>query len=118
MTGPHPRHPSWPYWEKYSREKDEELAAEFFYGRNTIINEKTGRLRHDYLPADGPDERRAINALMRLLIYSCGEDLDLKILVGLWNSIAPDGASERRLIFKRRKGIRYVSPFHMQIALH
>src|SRR5262245_27304379 len=89
------------YYPEFSREEDERLADELFQGTLTK-NKKTGRVRHDYLPADGPDERRAIEALQRLLLSDCG-DLDIGILAAIVSSFNRDGSFGRRLVFEPRK---------------
>ena len=94
-----------PYYKGHSREEDEKLAKELFYGTSTI-DKKTSRSRHDYLLADSPDERRAFEALRRLMLFSC-QDLDPAILEGLLCSLDSGGSFERRLVFQfRKKGKR------------
>lgn len=105
-----------PYYKEHSREEDEKRARELFFGTSTIINEKTGRTRHDYLPANGPDERRAFDALERLLLFFCGE-LDPEILGGLLASLERDGSFGRRLVFKKQRKRRVGTPTDLQIAL-
>jgi hypothetical protein len=61
-----------PYYKGHSREEDEKLAEKLFFGTSSI-DKKTSRERHDYLLVGGPDERRAFEALERLLVYSCGD---------------------------------------------
>jgi len=86
MSSPYPR----TYYKgRYSREEDERLAKELFFGTSTI-DKKPGRERHDYLPADSPEERRAFEAFQRLVTFCC-EDLDDGILGGLIASLNPDG---------------------------
>ena len=104
-----------PYYKGHSREEDEKLSNELFYGTSTVVDKKTGRCRHDY--PDGLDERRAIEALKRLLVFSCG-DLDEGILGGLVASLDPGGSFGRRLVFEPRKRKRPAdSATDLQIAL-
>jgi len=88
-----------PYWKSHSREQDEKLAKDLFFGTSTI-NKKTGRWYSYYLPKDSPDERHAFEALRRLLSHSCG-DLEPAIFAALLNSL--NSKSKRRLVFKNRK---------------
>src|SRR5262245_16289492 len=111
---PYPRTPRPYYKGRFNRKEDEKLANELFYGTSTI-NKKTGRERHDY--PDGPDERRAIEALLRLL--SCCEDLDELILGGLSASLDPGGSFGRRLVFKPRKKKKPAGyPSDLEIAMY
>jgi hypothetical protein len=113
---PYPRTPR-PYYKGHSREQDERLANELFYGV-TATNKETGRVRHHYLLADGPHERRGFEALRRLLSFSCG-DLDSGILAALYCSLDSDGGNERQLVFKfRKKGNRHDFTADLQIVLH
>jgi hypothetical protein len=89
------------YFEGYSREQDEKLAEQLFYGI-TIRNENTGRLRHKYLPHNGPQERQGFEALQRLLLFSC-QDLAPSILTALLGTLDLDGSTWGRLVLKRRK---------------
>ena len=107
-----------PYYKGHSREEDEKLVDELFFGTSTIIDEKTARCRHEYLPAGGSHERRAIEALERLLAFSRG-DLNPDILAGLLCSLDPGGSFGRRLVFKRRKRMRAAdAATDLQIALY
>src|SRR5262245_44540301 len=91
-----------PYYKGHSREEDEKLARELFFGTSTIIDGKTDRWCHEYLPADSPEERRAFEALERLLEFSCG-DLNPDVLGGLIASLERDGSFGRRLVFKKER---------------
>jgi hypothetical protein len=114
MSSPYPR----TYYKgRYSREEDERLAKELFFGTSTI-DKKPGRERHDYLPADSPEERRAFEAFQRLVTFCC-EDLDDGILGGLIASLNPDGIFPRRLVFKQRDRKKKAGyPTDLQIALY
>jgi hypothetical protein len=90
-----------PYWEGYSREQDEKLAQQLLYGI-TVRNEKSGRMRHKYLPKNSPHERQGFEALQRLLLFSC-QDLAPSISIALLSSLDPDGSVWGRLVFKRPK---------------
>ena len=106
-----------PYYKGFSREEDEKLAKELFYG-TTARNEKTGRDCHQYSPKDGPQERRGLEALCRLLCVNCG-DLDSEILGGLVASLDPGGSFGRRLVFELRKRKRPAgSATDLQIFLY
>ena len=105
-----------PYYKGHSREEDEKLAQELFYGTSTI-DKKPGRSRHDYLLAGSPDERRAFEALERLLYFSCG-DLDPGILGGLLSSLDRGGSFGRRLVFEKKRKRPADSATDLQIALH
>src|SRR5262245_43245994 len=97
-----------PYWEGYSREEDEKLAQQLFYGI-TIRNEKTGRMHHKYLPNNSPQEREGLEALQRLLLFSC-QDLSPTILTALLGTLNSDGSVWGRLVLKRpKKGRRDVA---------
>lgn len=105
-----------PYHKGFSREQDEKLAGELFYGISTF-NKKTGRWHHNYLVTGGPKERQGIEALQRLLLFSCG-DLDADILGGLLCSLDDSGSFGRRLVFGLRKRKRPTgSATDLQIAL-
>jgi hypothetical protein len=115
MTGhfPYPR----PYHKGHSREQDEKLAGELFYG-TTIRDKKTGRDCHRYPSENSPYERQGVEALCRLLLCSC-QDLDPEILAGLLCSLDLGGSFGRRLVFKPRKRKRPAdSPTDLQIALY
>jgi hypothetical protein len=99
MSSPYPR----TYYKGYSREEDEKLAEELFYG--TMVRDKTGRDCHQYLPEGSPQERQAFDALQRLLVFS---DLAPGVLAGLVCSLDLDGSFGRRLVFKPRKRKRPV----------
>jgi hypothetical protein len=104
-----------PYFKEYSREQDEKLAEELFYG-TTVRDKKTGRDCHRYPLEESADERRGLDALCRLLVFG---DLAPDILGGLLCSLDPDGSFGRRLVFKPRKRKRRAdSATDLQIALH
>jgi hypothetical protein len=91
-----------PYYKgQHSREEDEKLAEELFFG-TTVRDKKTGRDCHQYPPERSPYERQGVEALCRLLSFGC-EDLKPEILGGLLASLDPSGSFERRLVFKSRK---------------
>jgi hypothetical protein len=105
-----------PYLKGYSQEQDEKLARELFFGTSTF-NKKTSRWHHDYPPTGGSHERQGIEALQRLLLFSCG-DLDSDILAGLLCSLDDGGSFGRRLVFELRKRKRPPgSATDLQIAL-
>jgi hypothetical protein len=106
-----------PYYKGHSREEDEKLADELFFGTSAIINEKTGRSRHDYLPANGSDERLAFEALERLLSFSCG-DLNSDVLGGLLASLDRSGSFGRRFVFEEKRKRAVGAPTDLQIALY
>jgi hypothetical protein len=84
---PYPR----PYYKGQSREEDEKLAGELFYG-TMVHDKKTGRDCHDLSP---------------------------EILAGLFCSLDLDGSFGRRLIFKSRKRKRRAdAATDLQIALY
>jgi hypothetical protein len=115
-NSPYPS-PARPYYKGHSREEDEKLARNLFFGTSTI-DKKTGRQHHQYPAEDSQDERGAIEALQRLLICSCG-DLAPEILGGLLSALDPGGSFERRLVFKSRKRKRPSnSPTDLQIFFH
>jgi hypothetical protein len=87
-----------PYYKGHSREEDEKLAEELFYGI-TVRDEKTGRDCHQYPPEDSPHERQGVEALCRLLLSS---DLAPGVLGGLVSSLDLRGSFGRRLVFKPR----------------
>jgi hypothetical protein len=95
---PYPSLPR-PYYKGHSREQDERLAEELFYG-TMVHDKKTGRDCHYYLPEGSPQERQAIEALQRLLEFS---DLPQGVLAGLSCSLDLDGSFGRHLVFKSRK---------------
>jgi len=104
-----------PYYKRHSREKDEKLARELFYG-TSIIDKKTGRQRH-YYPLEGSqDEQAAFEAVQRLLIFSC-TDLDEEILGGLYASLDRGGSFGRRLIFEKKRKQRADSSDHLTVAM-
>jgi len=104
-----------PYYKGHDLEQDEKLAEELFYG-TTVRDKKTGRDCHRYPPEDSADERRGLEALCRLLVFS---DLAPDILSGLLCSLDPVGSFGRRLVFKQRKRKRRAdSATDLQIALH
>ena len=94
MSSPYPR----TYYKGYSREQDEKLAHELFYGTSTPVDSD----RYRYPLADSPPERRALEALCRLLSDGC-RDLEPAILAALCCALDPSSGSERRLVFKGRK---------------
>jgi hypothetical protein len=107
-----------PYWKGHSREEDEKLAKELFYG-TTATNKETGRHYHHYPLADGPHERRALEALRRLLLFDCYKVLEPRIFAALCCSLDPNSDFERRLIFKgRKKGRRHDFAADSQIDVH
>jgi hypothetical protein len=113
---PYPSLPR-PYYKGHNREQDEKLAEELFYG-TMVHDKKTGRDCHYYLPEGSPQERQAIEALQRLMSFSCG-DLSPEILAGLFCSLDLDGSFGRRLIFKSRKRKRRAdAATDLQIALY
>lgn len=97
MSGPYP-YPPRPYSKGYSREEDEKLAEELFYG--TTVRDKTGRDCHRYPSENSPHERQGVEALCRLLLFS---DLPSEIIGGLLCSLDSGGSFGRRLVFKPRK---------------
>jgi hypothetical protein len=104
-----------PHYKRHSREEDERLAEELFYG-TTVRDQKTGRDCHQYPPKNSPHERQAFDALQRLLISS---DLPPGVLGGLLCALDLDGSFGRRLVFKPRKRKRSAdSPTDLQITLH
>jgi hypothetical protein len=114
MSGhsPYPR----PYYKGHNRAQDEKLANELFYGASAI-NKKTGRWHSHYLSAGSPEERRALDALRRLLSFSCG-DLDPAILEGLLGSLDSRGGLARQLAFKyRKKGKRHDFAADLDVAM-
>jgi hypothetical protein len=66
MSSPFPR----TYWAGFNRQEDEKLAEQLFYGI-TVRDEKTGRMHHKYLPNNSPHARQGVEALQRLLLFSC-----------------------------------------------
>ena len=98
MNSPYPRTPR-AYWDGFSREQDEKLAEQLFYGI-TVHNKKTGRMHHKYLSNNSPHKRQSFEALQRLLLFSC-EDLAPSILIALLGSLDSDGSVWGRLVFKR-----------------
>jgi hypothetical protein len=114
MSGPYPL--ARPYWKGYSREQDKKLVEELFYG-SSGINQKSGRWQSHYLVAGGPDERRAFEALRRLLA-SC-QGLEPEILAGLLLALDSRGGFERRLVFQfRKKGKRSDFAADAEIAMY
>src|SRR5262249_42204059 len=105
-----------PYRKGYSREQDEKLAHELFYGTSTI-DKKSGRSRHDYLLAGSPDERRAFEALERVLFHSCG-NLNPEILGGFLCLLDRGGSFGRRLVFEKKRKRPADSATYLRIALH
>jgi hypothetical protein len=101
MTERNPYAAPRPYFEGYDRKQDEKLAEQLFYGR-TVRNEKTGRMHHKYLPKNSPEEREGIEALQRLLLFSC-QDLAPSILIALLSTLDSHGGVWGRLVLKRRK---------------
>ena len=116
MTDRNPYAQLRPYYKGHSREEDEKLAQELFYGTSTI-DIKTGRSRHDYLLAGSPDECRAFEALERLLLFSCG-DFDPGILGGLLSSLDRGGSFGRRLVFEKKRKRPADSATDLRIALY
>lgn len=113
MSGPYP-YPPRPYSKGYSREEDEKLAEELFYG--TTVRDKTGRDCHRYPSENSPHERQGVEALCRLLLFS---DLPSEIIGGLLCSLDSGGSFGRRLVFKPRKRKRPAdSRTDLQIALY
>jgi hypothetical protein len=100
QDSPFPRTPR-PYWKGYNRKEDENLAEQLFYG-TTVRDEKTGRIHHRYLPKNSPHERQGLEALQRLLLFSC-EDLAPSILFALLGTLESEGSVWGRLEFKRGK---------------
>ena len=58
------------YWKGCSREEDEAIAEELFFGRT--IRDKSGKAKKEYPVQDSKRERSAKEALIRLLTYDCG----------------------------------------------
>jgi hypothetical protein len=113
MRNPYPR----PYYKGHSREQDEKLASELFYG-TTVRDKKTGRDCHQYPPENSPHERQGVEALCRLLLRDC-QDLSPDVSAGLLASLDLDGSFGRRLVFKPRKRKRPAdSATDLQIALY
>src|SRR5215467_13855974 len=98
MNSPYPK--ILPYWKGYDREKDERHARDLLYGV-TVLNQKTGRYQHRYLPRDSPQEHHALEALRRLL--SRGYRDIGPILASLICALDPNSNIDRRLVFERRK---------------
>ena len=90
-----------PYWDGFSREQDEKLAHQLFYGI-TVRNEKTGRTRCKYLSNNSSQARDGFEALQRLLLFSC-QDLPPSIEMPLLSTLDPDGSVWGRLVFQRPK---------------
>ena len=109
MSGPYP-YPPRPYSKGFSREEDEKLAEELFYG--TTVRDKTGRDCHRYPSEDSLH----VEALCRLLLFS---DLPSEIIGGLLCSLDKGGSFGRRLVFKQRKRKRPVgAATDLQITLY
>lgn len=101
-----------------NRTKDEALVEELFYGRR-MVQSKTGRARHEYLPPDSGREREAMQALVRLLIRADIEPLPDTILSALASALNPKGKSARKLVFEfRKKGKRSDLSADYQVAYH
>jgi hypothetical protein len=111
-SSPYPS-PARPYYKGHSREEDEKLARNLFFGTSTI-DKKTGRERHRY--PDSQDERGAIEALQRLLICSC-KDLDPEILGGLLSALDSGGSFERHIVFKTKKEKPTGKPTDLQMVM-
>ena len=107
-----------PYYKGHSREEDEKLAEELFYGI-MVRDKKTGRDCHRYPPENSLRERQGVEALCRLLSFSC-QELEPMILGGLLGSLDFNGSFGRRLVFKpRRKRKRPTdAPTDLQITLY
>jgi hypothetical protein len=105
-----------PYYKGHNRAEDERLTKELFFGM-TVRNEKTGRDCHYYLPDNSPEERLAFEALVRLLVFSCG-DLNEDALGGLLSSLDRGGSFERRLVFEKKRKRPADAPADLQIFLY
>jgi hypothetical protein len=101
MSDRKPYPPDNPFFKGHSRDEDEKVAEKLFYGI-TVRDQKTGRDCHRYPPENSPHERHGVEALCRLLVFSC-QDLEPGILAGLLCSLDLDGSFGRRLVFKPRK---------------
>lgn len=94
---------SWSYWKGFSREDDEALAMQLFFGRRG--QDKKGRVKKEYLVQDSPPERLAREALVRLLTYFTTNDGPIDVIAALCSALR--GSPERRLVFKfQKKGNR------------
>ena len=106
MSGRSP-YPDDPFYKGHSRDEDEKLAEKLFYG-TMVHDQKTGRDYHRYPPENSPHERQGVEALCRLLMFSCQDNLEPGILAGLLCSLDLGGSLGRRLVFKPRKRKRPV----------
>jgi hypothetical protein len=81
-------------------------------------HDKTGRLIREYLVED--NERLAIQALTRLLIYWTADEIEADdIVAALCSSLRANGVTERRLVFQfRKKGKRSYLGADYAVALH
>jgi hypothetical protein len=111
---PFSRHP---YWKGYDKKEDECLAEDLLYGK--AGHDKTGRLIKEYLVKDSPEERLAIEALIRLLTYWTAHAEAPGIVAALGSALRSNGVTERRLVFQfRKKGKRSYLGTDYAAALH
>jgi hypothetical protein len=91
------------YWTGFSRENDEVIAMQLFFGRRG--HDKKGRVKKEYLVQDSPPERLAREALVRLLTYFTTKEAPIDVIAALCSALR--GSAERRLVFKfQKKGNR------------
>jgi hypothetical protein len=96
-------YPDDPFFRGHSRDEDEKLAEKLFYPATV----RAGRDCHRYPPENSAHERQGVEALSRLLVFSC-QDLEPGILAGLLCSLDLGGSFGRQLVFKPRKRKRPV----------
>jgi hypothetical protein len=82
-------------------------------------HDKTDRFIKEYLVKDSPEERLAIEALIRLLTYWTAHAEASEIVAALGSALRSNGATERRLVFQfRKKGKRSHLGADYAVALH
>ena len=104
------------YWKGYDEKEDEHLAEDLLYGK---AGDKTARSLKEYFVKDSPEERLAIEALIRLLTYWTAHAAAPEIVAALCSALRSNGVTERRLVFQfRRKGKRSHLGTDYVVALH